>query len=613
MKRSSFFLRLFVGNLLLVAIIIALGGGVSYHYLDERYQAKSEDNQWRLLEVSRGHLQQRWPMDQDELAQYAQAFARTEEYRLTVIDLDGRVLAESDPETAASRMENHKTDDRPEVLAAIAGREGSDTRQSDTLSIDFRYLTLPIIQGGKPAAIVRLAMPVRAVVEEGDFIRGALFWGAAATIIAAVVLGLMVSWLWYRPLKLITRAARRLASGDLTQRPNVRGSAELEDLSTALNDMRLTVSSQLDLITAQRENLQTILANLGDGVTALDHEGNIVFMNQPARDLLAPDAERVTGQHFQSIVRIAEIVDVVGEMLDGAEALQRQIEIDLRGRRHTLHLQTSVVAQHKTSDIWMVLVVSDITDIARTSAMKAEFVANASHELRTPLATLRGVVDSLVESDIADSQESLEKFIDMLDRNVGRLENMTNDLLDLHAVENAELATVNEEVPLGGLVLRAQAQFTPRARDKGVQLSVHSADEEFTLHADRKLLELIVQNLIDNAIKFTPAGGTVDCDISRDNGHVMIRVEDTGCGIAPEDQPKVFDRFFQANTSRTGDSRMRGTGLGLAIVRHASDRLNANVDLQSALGQGTTVTLRIPLPDADLNTPTLTEETPAAK
>lgn len=613
MKRSSFFLRLFVGNLLLVAIIIALGGGVSYHYLDKRYQAKSEDNQWRMLEVSRGHLQQRWPIDPNELAQYAQAFARTDEYRLTVIDLDGRVLAESDPETAAARMENHKTADRPEVLAAIAGRPGSDTRPSETLSIDFRYLALPILQNGKPVAIARLAMPVRAVVEEGDFIRGALFWGAAATVIAAVVLGLMVSWLWYRPLKLITQAARRLASGDLTQRPNVRGSAELEDLSTALNDMRLTVSNQLDLITAQRENLQTILANLGDGVTALDHEGNIVFMNQPARDLLAPDADRVTGQHFQGIVRIAEIVDVVGEMLDGAEVIQRQIEIDLRGRRHTLHLQTSVVAQHKTSDIWMVLVVSDITDIARTSAMKAEFVANASHELRTPLATLRGVVDSLAESDAADSQEALEKFIDMLDRNVGRLENMTNDLLDLHAVENAELATVNETVPLGGLVLRAQAQFTPRAREKGVQLSVHSANDEFTLHADRKLLELIVQNLIDNAIKFTPTGGTVDCDISRDNGHVMIRVEDSGCGIAPEDQPKVFDRFFQANTSRTGDSRMRGTGLGLAIVRHASDRLGASVDLQSVLGQGTTVTLRIPLSEADLESPAPTQETPAAK
>ncbi|MBS3820701.1 MAG: HAMP domain-containing protein [Planctomycetes bacterium] len=604
MKRTSFFLRLFVGNLLLVAVIIALGGGVSYHYLNENYQRKTQQHQWHMLDLARNHLERRWPLAPEAIEQYAKQFEPDTEYRLTIIDLDGRVLGESDADTPAARMVNHKTPDRPEVLAAIDGHPGQDRRESDTLGVWYRYLALPVNVGDRPVAIVRLAMPIRAIAEEGDFIPGALFWGAASTIVAAVVLGLMVSWLWYRPLRLITEAARRLASGNLTQRPNVRGSAELEDLSTALNEMRLTVSNQLDLITAQRENLQTILANLGDGVIALDHDGHIVFMNHAARELLAPDEGNPTGRHFQAIVRVAEAVDVFGEMVAGAESVERQLDIDLRGRRFTLHMQSSIVAQHKTSDIWMVLVVRDVTDIARTGAMKAEFVANASHELRTPLATLRGVVDSFVDADATDSPETLAKYVDMLDRNVSRLENMTNDLLDLHAVEGSDLRTASEEIPLGAIVLRAQSQFGPRAREKSVRLNVNSSDEEFILHADRKLLELIVQNLLDNAIKFTPEGGTVNFEISPAGGEVVIRVEDSGCGISPEDQRKVFDRFFQANASRTGDSRMRGTGLGLAIVRHASDRLGASVELQSAIGQGTTVTLRIPAPAAEPAEPT---------
>lgn len=593
MKRSSFFLRLFAGNLLLVIVIIVLGGAVAYHSLDDRYQAKIEKNQWRMLRVVQHHIRAGWPMSGEQLDAYADVFADTD-YRLTVIDMEGRVLADS--RAVASQMENHNTPDRPEVQAAIAGHRGRHAdRDSDTLGIRFRYLALPVIVADKPAVVVRLAMPIQTIVEQGDFIRGALFWGAVATILAAIVLGLLLSWLWYRPLRLITRAARRLASGDLTGRPHVRGAAELEELSAALNEMRMTVSNQLDLITAHRENLRTILANLGDGVVALDREGNIVFMNQPARDLLVEDDGDVTGKHVQAVIRIADVVDVIEELLAGTERLGRQIETDLRGRRCTLHLQASVVTQHKTSDIWMVLVVSDITDTARATAMKAEFVANASHELRTPLATLRGVVDSLTESDADTSPETLDKFVDMLNRNVSRLENMTNDLLDLHVVENAQLASVREEVPLGGLVLRAQAQFAPRAREKGIELAVQSNAEDVTLRTDRKLLDLIIHNLVDNAIKFTPDGGRVSCDMSRDGEQVVIRVEDSGCGISPEDQAKVFDRFFQANASRTGDSRMRGTGLGLAIVRHACDRLEAAVDLQSVLGQGTTVTVRVPV------------------
>jgi two-component system phosphate regulon sensor histidine kinase PhoR len=226
--------------------------------------------------------------------------------------------------------------------------------------------------------------------------------------------------------------------------------------------------------------------------------------------------------------------------------------------------------------------------------MKAEFVANASHELRTPLATLRAAVDSLMDVDPGDTS-TMAKFIAMLDRHLARLEGMTGDLLDLHTVEASDTQSRWEQIELGSLLWSARQQYAARAHDANIELTFACNDESAQAYTDRKMLVLILQNLLDNAIKFTPADGEVTCELHQINGRLTLRVSDTGCGIAPENQAKVFDRFFQAEASRTGDNRIRGTGLGLAIVKHAADRLGATLDLQSELGRGTTVTLQIPL------------------
>jgi two-component system phosphate regulon sensor histidine kinase PhoR len=231
--------------------------------------------------------------------------------------------------------------------------------------------------------------------------------------------------------------------------------------------------------------------------------------------------------------------------------------------------------------------------MAAAAAMKAQFVANASHELRTPLATIRAAIDELVALQPGGAEE-LAKLTSVLDRHVARLENMTKDLLDLHLVESSTFALRLQEVALGELAQWVTAQFETPAQDKGLQLHVEAAQPAHVFRSDRKLLELILRNLVDNAIKFTPAGGRVECALEATEQGVLLRVSDTGCGIRPQDQPRVFERFFQSDAARTGDSRTRGTGLGLAIVKHAAERLGAKIDLQSELGRGTQVTALLP-------------------
>ena len=420
-----------------------------------------------------------------------------------------------------------------------------------------------------------------------------LLWAALAAVAIAAALGLLISWVWYAPLRQITHAARQIASGNLSARALVSGPSEVADLGKALNEMRSSMAGQLNVIAAQSENLQTVVANLRESVIATDRDGHIVFMNQAAIDLLAPGAGDLTGQHLQSILRVADILDLYNHSQITGQSLSRQIEADFRGQRRYFDVHAARLAGTQPQGIAALLVIRDVTDLARTATVKAEFVANASHELRTPLATIRAAVDSLESVEPGDTA-SFSKFLAILDRHVKRLENLTNDLLDLHIVESGRTKPRMETIELDALADWARAYFADQAQQKGVRLDIKTPHAGGTLQSDRILVELILKNLLDNAIKFTPPGGQVECLLQRQDDQALIQVSDTGCGIPPEAQARVFERFFQADSSRSGDARTRGTGLGLAIVKHAAERLGAKVILKSEVGKGTTVSVTMP-------------------
>ncbi len=591
MKPRSFFLRLFLGNLLLVAVIIVVSGAVSYSYLNAEHRRREEADQRNLATILQQTFQNSWPLPQAEADRRCKELMAGMQARLTIIAADGRVIGDSEADPLD--MKNHKTPDRPEVMAALSGESGRDVRTSETLRREFRYFARPLIADGKVAGCVRLAMPVKALAEGREFIAHAIVWSAVTAVAAALALGVLISWVWSWPLRRVTHAARKIASGNLSARASISGPAELAQLAVALNEMRSSIADQIDVIAAQRENLQTVVANLRDGVIALDAERHVVLMNRAAADILAvEDTHEAVGKHVQSVVRLADVVD----MLDAASpdrSVARAIEADVRGRRRTLDIHAASLPSTRGENIASLIVIRDVTELANAAAMKAEFVANASHELRTPLATIRAAVDSL-DSIEPDDAEAIEKFTDILDRHVRRLENMTNDLLDLHLVEQARGELRLEEIPLGSLARWAGDHFGAQARERGVELDVDADPPDGALRTDRRLLRLIVQNLVDNAIKFTPAEGAVRCRFERKDGNVLLTVADTGVGIPADIQDRVFERFFQADPSRSGIETSRGTGLGLAIVKYATERLGGHITLQSAVGEGTTVSVLLP-------------------
>ena len=592
MKRRSLFTELFLGNLLLIGVIVAISGIASYRYLNANYQKEMEAEQRRTARMMQRYFRHIWSRGAGEIQAECGKLFQDASMRLTVIANDGRVLGDS--QAGPGTMENHKTDDRPEVLAALQGRSGRHVRTSETLGVAYRYFAEPIERDGQIVGTARIATPIRAMAEGSSLIRNSLLWSAFMGATIAVVLAFLLSWLWYSPLRRITHAARTIASGSIESRVRISGSDELAQLGAALNDMAGSLADKIRQLDTQRNNLDTVVKNLREGVVALDGQGHIVIANSSARKLLEMEGKNTQGRQLQEVVRIADVVTAFSQVMDTGEPVRKQIERETASLPKTLDLLAVRVAEPSSEGIRSLLVVRDVTDLARTAKVKSEFAANASHELRTPLATIRVAVDSL-ESLGPNDQEEFEKIRDVLDRHVGRLEEMTNDLLNLHTIEASRQQLRLEELEAGSLATWAQEHFSQRAEQKAIALEILTEGPSATFQSDLKLLRLILQDLIDNAIKFTPEDGRVTCRLAVTEDHVLLRVSDTGCGIPPELQDRVFERFFQVEPARSGATRARGTGLGLAIVKHAAERLGGTVTLQSELGKGTVIEVRLPV------------------
>jgi signal transduction histidine kinase len=244
------------------------------------------------------------------------------------------------------------------------------------------------------------------------------------------------------------------------------------------------------------------------------------------------------------------------------------------------------------------LVLTDITELSRALRLRSDFVANASHELRTPLAAMRGATETLQRMDLAEESAAAGRFVNMVMRHISRLEDLVSDLLNLSRLESLGTRFEPVDLRLEKFIEELADRWRDSAERKGVPLVFKVAGDCPQLRVSPHLLQLAMDNLVDNAIKFSEPSGTVDVDVRREEERLVLRVVDQGCGISDEDQERVFERFYQVARARTGTGSpsddARGTGLGLSIVRHAVTALGGTVHLQSVLGSGTTIIVAIP-------------------
>lgn len=429
-----------------------------------------------------------------------------------------------------------------------------------------------------------------------------LLIGGAAAAAAPIcfVLSARLARRWGRPLRDLIGVADKLGEGNSGQRAFTEGEDEIGELVGAFNRMSEQLDARIARLEEDRQQLRTILSGMVEGVVALDSNQRILYANERATqllDLLPPSPSSPgggsgggVGRRLWEVVRQRPLLDVVQRALDSSEPQREELGWSGSNRRSlTVHAARLPGLPPRGA----VLVLHDTTELRRLERLRQDFVANVSHELKTPLSIIKANVETLLDGAVEDPQHR-RPFLEQIGIQSNRLHALILDLLSLARIESGEELFEFQPIPVSEIVQSCMERHRPRAESKEqiFEMAPPASDEALAVWADEEALEQILDNLLDNAVKYTPQGGRVCVRWRRDGEQVCLEVADTGIGIPDSDLPRIFERFYRVDKARSRE--LGGTGLGLSIVKHLSQAMHGSVRASSRPGQGTTFTVCLP-------------------
>jgi two-component system phosphate regulon sensor histidine kinase PhoR len=507
--------------------------------------------------------------------------------RVTIIALNGTVLGDSHEDPAT--MENHAT--RPEVMDALASGLGESTRYSTTLGEQMMYVAVRVTNQTTTMGIARVALPLDAVENSVSqvtlIIILAILVTAALVIVAAVLIGRRTT----RPLREITKASERIASGELGQKIPVRSKDETGQLAQAFNEMSSNVNKLVGDISVEKTKLQTVLANMADGVIMTDVEGNIILANRATERLFNFREKDVINKPLIEAVHDHEADEILKLCLSTQQTQAGQFESAI-SKRFLRAIGIPIVEGKLTGAL---LLFQDLTEVRNLQTMRREMVGNISHELRTPIAGIKAMVETLRAGAIDDKEAAID-FLTRIDSEVDRLTQMVSELTELSRIETGRADLRMSSVNLNLVVEEVVTQLNTLAQRQQVTVTTDLAADLPIIKADHDRIRQTLTNLVHNAIKFNHPGGRLTVSTRVDGESATVSVSDTGIGISEEDLAHVFERFYKADKARpTG-----GSGLGLAIAKHVVQAHGGSIRAQSEEGKGSTFSFSLPI-KADLH------------
>jgi two-component system phosphate regulon sensor histidine kinase PhoR len=455
----------------------------------------------------------------------------------------------------------------------LAERVGVDTRVSETVGRPFRYVALP----PEGDLIVRMALPEAIVDARLSQARTLVIGGAALAAIVGVIAVALIARRLARPVRAVTDAVTRMSAGDLEARAPEEGPADLALLATELNRMASDLDARIREVGREREQRDVILSAMEEGVVLIGSDGSVSYANPAAsRVLRSPprDVRTLAPHEFRALVE---------DCRSEGTAQDREVETGIPTRT----IRASAVPIDVTGDVLLVL--RDVTASRRVEAMRRDFVADASHELKTPAAAIQAGAETIQRALEGSDEAAAARFAAQVRREAVRLSRIVSDLLDLSRLESERPAM--EQVRLDRIVTEEIHRLRQQAVEGDVELGVEASP--VSVRGSSKDLALLVRNLLENAVRYTPEGGRVTITLSENAEHAVLAVEDTGIGIPSRDLPRIFERFYRVDRARSRETG--GTGLGLSIARHVVEQHGGRIRAQSELGAGSEFTVTLPL------------------
>ncbi|MBA3445104.1 MAG: PAS domain-containing protein [Gemmatimonadales bacterium] len=569
----TFVRRLVLGSVLILVLTVAILLSVAERSLRRDLEgdiAGTLENEARLVREA-------LPSDSGAWQAAVHQLGSQVKHRITLVDRNGQVRADSDfPVGPLPPIENHRR--RPEVRAALLEGRGVASRRSETVGSPFLYVAIP----GGPG-VIRVAAGLDQVDEVVRRAQSAVAGAALLALLIGSMLALAAGRSIAQPLIAITAAARAIAAGAPPRFPR-SGIPDIDGLVQALRQMHRQMGDRFDDLRREQAETAALVESMVEGVIAADGRGRTVTANGAARRLLGYGRTEDLPD-LPELFRVKAAREVVNAVLQGLAVQDRELEVDGRAILMNARPLPSGGA---------VLVIHDLTEIRRLEAVRRDFVANVSHELKTPLTSISGYAETLL-ADTPDP-ETMRRFLATILDNARRMQRLVDDLLDLARIEAGRWQPEPEPVDVAETAREMWNELADRAAARGVQFSVDIAPGAETIRADIDAFRQVLTNLLENSLRYTGRGGHIGCRSRLDKTGVAISVTDNGSGIAHEHLPRIFERFYRADHSRSREEG--GTGLGLAIVKHLVEAHGGRVYAESERGAGTTVTCWFPVSGA---------------
>jgi len=523
-------------------------------------------------------------MPPEDIRRNHRSLAERSRARLTLVDAAGRVTVDSDPQ--ARNTGNHLH--RPEIEEARLKGLGTAIRYSRTLRTDMLYVALPLTRGPATAGYVRLARPLSAVENSVNAFRSSILYVLLLVLILSMLIALAISLKIVSPIWEMLEFTKKVRQGRIPGRLLIESRDEIGELADHLNEMVSTLQEKIRIADAERGKLASAFAGMAEGVLVLDARHRIESVNRGLEEMLGLTSGDLAGKTLLEAFRNLALQDAWERFRKTGSTVFEEIAL---GEERPLILDVTISAIEGAADEARktMLVFHDVTRLKKLERIRADFVANVTHEIKTPLTAIVGFVETL-QAGAVENRDTALRFLGILHEHALRLNRLLEDLLTLSAIEMGDTPLRLETLKMADAVDAALTILDVRLQEKNLSLSKDLPPDLPPVRADRDRLAQILLNVLDNAVKFTPPGGALAVTAAPgDGGEVVLRIADNGVGIPRGEIPRLGERFYRVD--RTRSRELGGTGLGLSIVKHLMMAHGGRMQIDSTLGHGTTVSL----------------------
>jgi two-component system, OmpR family, phosphate regulon sensor histidine kinase PhoR len=517
--------------------------------------------------------------------------------RVTVIDSNGQVLADSAADAVA--MENHAN--RPEVVEALAQGHGQSVHRSVTLDRELVYEAVRYQAPDGQSIVIRLAVPLSEIDLSVKELRDRLLIASIVMLLIGGIASLAFTRVFAARIGRLKDFSQRIAEGNFRPLLSEGPRDELSELTDSMNQTAARLDQEIRTLSGERNRSSAILRSMVEGVAVIDAQERLVFYNRAFSEIFNVPVSTAEGRPLIEAVRNAELVGLIRKALRGEEGLQNDISMGIVQMQNFSVTAAPVMALETTNGApdadrakpsGAVVVLHDVTELRRLERVRQDFVANVSHEFKTPLTAIQGFAETLL-SGALDDPTSNRRFLEIIRTHAVRLARLTNDLLKLARIEAGKLEVEFFPVGLIELIEGCAETTLLKASRKQITLEIEVPPGLPPVRGDAGLLRDVLQNLLDNAIQYTPEGGHIRVSADLRSKEAVVTVTDTGIGIPASDKERIFERFYRVDAARSREAG--GTGLGLSIAKHIVEAHGGHLWVDSVIGEGSKFSFSIPI------------------